>query len=157
MDDDDKRQIVNDAIAATLTKHFASHDLNLADPIGLPSGTKVRVASDDGSWVEFEIVDGTTGAVLLTNSEHNIPVEGRVIGSLARPGPIPSQIDDQRVLHGDRLDEAFPVPADDVMPLRVMNWHVFFYEVDGKTFVVNGAAAIDLTLPSGTKYAPWHD
>jgi hypothetical protein len=157
MNDEDRQQVVNDAIAARWAKHFASHDLNLADPIGLPPCTEVRVASHNGSCVEFVIVDGTTGAVRLTNSEYNVPVEGRVIGSLAKSGPIPSQIDDQRVLHGDRLDEAFAVPADDVMPLRVMNWHAFIYEVDGKTFVVNGAAGIDLTLPSGTKYAPWHD
>jgi hypothetical protein len=172
MDEYEKRQMVEDIIQRLNEHHENAHLLDLTDDTNLPPGTRIRVASDDGNWIIVRIVENSTGKVLLTSGEvfaveagrisankaiENAPVEARVIGSLVNGGPLPSRYGDLQVVEGTRLNPAISIQPHEILPLQIKHWHVLLYEVNGERRVLNGACAVEITLPSGTTFDLWRE
>lgn len=169
MDDYEKRQFLEDVMHKVKEHHENAHVLDLADQRLI--GTKMRIASDDGNWVEIELLDkagrvrlrsdemlATKGNTLRANDLHqDQPVEGQIVGSLKVAGPLPSHDGNVEILDGIRLNPSFSPPMDNILPLTVKHWHVLLYEVDGERRVLNGASAVTITLASGKTFDLWEE
>ncbi|AMV27639.1 hypothetical protein VT84_24775 [Gemmata sp. SH-PL17] len=170
MDEYEKRQFVEDVMHKLMEHHEKTHTLDLADERLL--GTRIRIVSDDGRWLEIELLDSKAGKVRLTSGEmfamkggtfrandshQDQPVEGRIVGSLKNVGPLPSHDGDMQILDGIRLNPSVTLATGEILPLTVKHWHVLIYEVGNELRVLNGACAVTMTLASGKVLDGIHD
>lgn len=168
MDDYEKSQFLEDVMHKLKEQHETAHVLDLSDE--RLTGTSIRIASDDGNWLEIELLDSKTGRVRLTSGEmfamkggtlrandphQEQPVEGHIVGSLKQAGPLPSHDGDVPILDGIRLNPSIQLATDDILPLTVRHWHVLVYKVGDERRVLNGACAVTIALASGKTFDLW--